>query len=85
MSEDRFAQRGINVQHPLEKKGVSIWQAELFVQASSLFALVIPEFVLKQYVLHFSKMSLSSHVVKMHRDVYDVSHQYSVHIGNWDA
>ena len=81
--EPVFASRGINKTHPLEKSNVLIWQAELFVLASKIFSYLIPEFVSKQFVIHFSKMSRSTHIVKLHWDSSDISHQYALHLGEW--
>ena len=71
--------------HPMDKKKVEMWQAELFLLAVELFTLLIPHFILKQFVLHFEKMTNKSHEVPLHTDEKDISNQYAVHFGDWEG
>jgi hypothetical protein len=76
--------RGINPTHPLRKKAEE-WQKDLFVIAKQMFQLIIPDFLEKQFVFHFGKMTSSSLPVPLHRDRKDISHQYVIHFGDWEG
>lgn len=81
--EKHFYRKGINRKNPFDKKETKMWKAELFCLAFELFALLIPHFVYKQFVVHFGKMTDNSHVVPRHTDDQDISHQYAIHFGDW--
>jgi hypothetical protein len=85
ITEKRFAKKGVNKTHPQNKKRRKCdqWQLLLFEIATALFSLIIPEFVKKQYVFHFGKMSSGKHQVPPHTDKQDIAAQYAIHFGDW--
>ena len=74
---------GICTTPPLEKPSTPPYQKILFSKGTEIMKLVDPEFVSKHYVVHFSKMSSSSHEVPLHVDDHDIAPQYIVYLGNW--
>ena len=67
-----YSSLGRNFTPPLEKCSHFSWQKDLFCLATELFKLIIPNYVEKQYVLHFSKMSSSNHKVLLHTDDHNI-------------
>jgi hypothetical protein len=76
---------GRNLTHPFDKTCVPLWKKKLFTMATEVFSYSIPSFLQYQYVFHFGKMSDPLHVVPLHTDRRDVSHQYALHLGKWSG
>jgi hypothetical protein len=75
--------RGICLTDPMNKSHSKV-QKNLFQLGTKVFSFMLPESCQKQYVIQFSKMDSSQeNLVGLHKDKYDISHQYVVHVGKW--
>lgn len=82
ITSGKYGNLGVNLTPALQKQKPK-WLKELYSAATNMFALVDPAFVAKQYVIHFSKMTSSSHVVPSHTDERDICHQILVNFGDF--
>jgi hypothetical protein len=81
---------GCDERNPLEKKVLKegkngVEKGELWVLATELMKLIDPEYVSKQYVVHFAKMSEFKNSIHLHTDEWDIGPQYIVHFGDFDG
>ena len=71
--------------HPLNKPSHPPWHKTLFVLATELFKFIISDYVQKQYMIHFSKMSVDDHNVPLHVNCHDIGPQYLLLLEDWEG
>jgi hypothetical protein len=81
---------GCDERNPLEKKGIKkgregVQKGEFWVLATALMKIIDPEYISKQYVVHFAKMSEFKNNIPLHTDEWDIGPQYIIHFGDFEG
>jgi hypothetical protein len=80
-----WSQFGCDVRSPLDKSSIPQEQKEFWLLATELMKIIDPEYISKQYVVHFAKMNEMKHDCPLHTDERDIGPQYIIHFGNFEG
>ena len=70
---------------PVEERNIAKWKKELWALSKELITMIDPDFAAGEYVVNYACMTQPEHFVKKHVDSDDISHQYSMALGEYSG